>query len=527
MEHGLFPEIPNMENCGISITEMEDCGDGNYVTIFEGTTKETYDRYLLSLKKAGFKKIVDNVEGLAGAVFSVTYVKDKWTVTVIYIVKMQRTYISVCLDKPLSSRLFYQEEYVAGKWKNAKTKLYMRELWWFGNSFVLQLKNGHFLISDGGQASDAAYLVDDLERVTPKGEKPVVEGWFISHGHMDHCGVFREFLDRPELRDRIYVEGIYFSIVGESFYAKDAVTRIDSAYVKLAASQLKRKDGGRPEIYRPHTGQRYYFCDITVDVVHTQEQRLREIYTSDVNGATTLLMVNIEGQKCFFTGDADWGCMKTLMATYDKEYLNVDVMTLMHHGFNTDDRFTDYCKVKTLLLTSRDISPVSKANENDYLKANVEEYFPWGDGAKVLTFPYTVGSYECMPKTKWIYHNESERKQPLNVHRYWKRQCEKEIRTLRIMDHGLSKHAETLINKIRQRVPMQFTEDGMMIELEIDSAINSDKKYSICMVDPTGWKLSAVNEEMLYIAIDIFLDTAEWSERGFIARELESTENNS
>lgn len=521
MEHGLFLEIPDMEGYGIRVAETEDCGDGNYLTVFRETAKGDYDTYLSSLEKTGFKKYADNGEGLAGAVFSATYTKDKWVVTVVHVVKMQRTYISVCFDKPLSERLCYREEYVADNQKAAKTKLYMRELWWFGNSFVIQLKNGHFLISDGGQEADAAYLVDDLEAHAPKGEKPVIEGWFISHGHVDHCGVFRGLQENSKLLERIYVEGIYFSIVGDSFYAKDEYTRIDTAYMQLAARQLKRQDGSSPEIYRPHTGQRYYFSDITVDVVHTQEQLLKESVTGDINDASTLFMVNIEGQKCFLTGDADRGCMNTLMATYDREYLNVDVMTLMHHGFNTRDDFTDYCKVKTLLLTARDILPVSRANENDYLKENVEEYFSWGDGTKVLTFPYTVGSYETMPKMKWIYHDEAERQQQLNIYRYWRSQRKKEIRTLRITDHGLSKHAEVFVNKIRQRVPMPFTEDGMMIEFEIDPEMDLNQKYSIRMVEPTGWKLCAVDEEALYHAIDVFLDTAVWSESGFVAKEKE------
>ena len=77
------------------------------------------------------------------------------------------------------------------------------------------------------------------------------------------------------------------------------------------------------------------------------------------------------------------------------------------------------------------------------------------------------------------------------------------------------------MNKIRQRVPMPFTEDGMMIEFEIDPEMDLNQKYSIRMVDPTGWKLCAVDEEALYHAIDVFLDTAVWSERGFVAKEKE------
>lgn len=519
MNFELVPRIPDMDGSGIMVAETEDYGDGNYVTVFSGTTKETYDTYLTALEKAGFQKYADNGAGLAGAVYCATYVKNKWAVTVTYLARLQRTCIAICFDKPLSGRLLYKEEYVAGNSENVKTKLYMRELWCFGNSFVVQLKNGHFLISDGGQPADAVYLVEHLEALAPEGEKPVIEGWFISHGHMDHCGVFRGLLETSGLSDRICVEGIYVSIVGNRFYARDEYTRVDIAYVQRAAKNMKRSDGGCTEIYRPHTGERYYFSDISVDVVHTQEQMLWEEVTNDINDSSTIIMLNIEGQKCLILGDGENGCMKTMMATYDREYLKLDMMTLTHHGFNTLDEFTDYCTVKTLLVTIRGILPVRQANENDHLKESVEEYFSWGDGTKVLTFPYTPGSYESLPRTRWIYQIEAERPEQPNARRYWRAQRRKEVRTLRITDHGLSGHVEAFLGKIRQRVPMAITEDGMMVEFVIDPAMNPNQRYSIRMVDPTGWLLSAVDEEALYRAIDVFLDTAVWTDKGFTAQE--------
>ena len=33
----------------------------------------------------------------------------------------------------------------------------------------------------------------------------------------------------------------------------------------------------------------------------------------------------------------------------------------------------------------------------------------WGDGTKVLTFPYEVGSYESVAKRAWIYNKGMER----------------------------------------------------------------------------------------------------------------------
>lgn len=518
-KRGVFPEIPMMEGTSITMSAPENSGDGNYTIIFEGTTKKDYDAYLTTLTEMGYEKFADNGEGLAGVVFQATYTKDKWAVTVIHVKKQKKTYLSICYDQPLSERLIYKKEYASGIKPDACTKLHMMELWWFGNSFVIQLKNGHFIISDGGWYFETAYLVDYLEALVPKGEKPVVEAWLVSHAHVDHCGVFREL--GGEFAERIYVEGIYYSVVSDELYKKDQGTRVDTAFMKLAATRLRNVDGKPTKFYRPHTGQRLYFSDITVDVLHTHEELWHNDATGDINDTSTWFMLNIEGQKCLLTGDGEKGSMKTIMATYDRAYLDVDVMTLMHHGFNTNDEFTDYCKVKTLLLTVRDKLPVCRANENNYLKENVEEYFAWGDGTKVLTFPYTIGNYETLPNNKWKYHDPSTRREQPNLNRYFTPHKKKEIRALRINDNGMTNAGATLLDRVQEHFLLPITEDGMMIELKIDHTLEEQGGYRIRLEDPTGWVIRGINEETLSEAIKQFVEDAQWSDKGFVAKETE------
>ena len=59
--------------------------------------------------------------------------------------------------------------------------------------------------------------------------------------------------------------------------------------------------------------------------------------------------------------------------------------------------------MKTVLVTVRDRTPKRRTEQNAYLKERVQEWIMWGDGTKVLTFPYEVGSYECLPNFEWKY----------------------------------------------------------------------------------------------------------------------------
>ena len=141
--------------------------------------------------------------------------------------------------------------------------MHMLELFRLGNSFVFQLKNGHFVISDGGLAADMAYLLDYLESLVPEGEKPVIEGWFITHAHGDHCGSFCHFSKNKEWYDRVYVEGVYYSSPSEEEVLQICGCEILDYEIKLVTRRLMNETGERAKLYRPQTGQRYYFDDIT------------------------------------------------------------------------------------------------------------------------------------------------------------------------------------------------------------------------------------------------------------------------
>ncbi len=509
----LFPYIPTLEGAHLTETQLEDFGDGNLVKEYRGATEKDYLDYLASLEKEGFEKFSDNGDGVGGTVFTATYVKGLWQLTVLFLARPGKIFLSVAYAKDLSPRmlpdLWDDKDAIPG----AKTRLHMMELWWFGNSFVLQLKNGHFIISDGGRRSDALYLLDYLEELAPEGEKPVIDAWLLSHAHGDHVGAFCEMT--KERAQRISVEGVYYSIAGEEMYQKAQGTRVDTANMICALKNLKNANGEPTRFYRPHTGEKYYFCDAVIEVVHAQDQLLREVATRDVNETSTWFMIRAEGQKCLLTGDGERGCMTALMENYTEEYLSLELMTLMHHGFNTMDAFTDYCKVKTLLMTVYKDTPVRQANENNYLRASVEEYFGWGDGTKIITFPYTVGSYESLPPQKWIYNNPAERKEQINIRRYFKGNYKKEIRGLRFNDNGLVKAGAELYDRIQAHLPLPVTEDGVMMNLRIVPELEAEKGFLTFMEDPTGWVLAAPTEEKLYEAIAFFVEEAAWTEKGF------------
>jgi len=406
-----FKDIPAIYGKGLQIGEGVKTYGTYYQLEVDGGTTDTYWNYLDLLEKQGFNKYVDNGEkGLNDNVYSATFTKDELVLTVIHMAKSYKTYLIAEEEAHLSDRLIYDEKYVEDNKTGAKTTLTLVELWKQGNSFVIQLKNGHFLVNDGGHEEDLPNLLNYLESLTPDGEKPVVEGWFLSHPHADHIDFLNGFINNPTNAQRLLVDGFYVNQYNMQF-ADEVGASGGVLWPVKASTLLKTQDGGHPKIYRPHAGQRYYFSDITIDVMLTMVQVRRENYykyeilPNNLNELSDWLMFNIDGQKFLVAGDADFGAMKSVMRTYDQEYLNMDVMAVQHHGINVHKDFTDFIKVKTLIyphygsdgMFLKGTTWQASEDRNAYLKTRAQEYVSYGDGGKVLTFPYVVKSVKSLP----------------------------------------------------------------------------------------------------------------------------------
>ena len=405
----LFAEIPRMQEYGIVVHEPVSVGGGCYQVEVERTLIEHYQRYIQKLEETGFERHSGN--DIEGKVFQNTYIKGSLVVVVIYIRKTNRTYIIACQNLPLSEHLFYKKDYVKGNQVSAQTKLHMLEMWTFGNSFILQLKNGHFIVSDGGTYDEIPYFLDYIEKLVPSGEKPVIEAWLISHAHRDHTEVLQGIGADEELADRLYVEGIYFNEPSDCVMNMQiGGGRAEIQKMKYAAQHLHTTSGSHPHIYRTQTGQRYYFNDVVIDVVLGQEQLKPEKYGKhDINDSSTWLMFYIEGQKLLLGGDGDIGGMDFVMHAYDKSYFEIDVMGSLHHSGNNKNYFTDFCNIKTLLITRGTIIPERKVSEDKYMKASVDEWFSRAEGTRVLTFPYELGGSAVLPHFDWKYHPGQEK----------------------------------------------------------------------------------------------------------------------
>ena len=409
-----FQNVPAMKTTQGKISDAENYGKENYLIGVNGSSVEEYKAYLTLLEETGFQKHSDNGENaMEGYALTASYIKENLVVTVSHAINLERTYITAKYDMPLSDHLLYQEEYVKGVSSEAKTKVHMLQLKESGTSFVIQLKNGNFLVYDGGGQSNTENFLAYLDELTPGDKKPVIEGWFISHAHDDHSGVLTKIATSPAYSEKIFVEGLYY--VEPSAKVMDQLTTqsspMNNQLIVMSSNALKTQTGETTKLYRPQFGQRYYFCDVMIDISLTVEQIPAQSYIGiDFNDLSTWLMVHVEEQRILLAGDASHSGICTAMDIFEQSYFDLDVFATFHHGINVYKYFNEYCKYKTVLYTGFRTSSVWDTREdlaakeaNEQMRNMSEEYYSFGEGTVVLTFPYKVGEAEVLEGFECVY----------------------------------------------------------------------------------------------------------------------------
>ncbi|MBR4767568.1 MAG: MBL fold metallo-hydrolase [Lachnospiraceae bacterium] len=407
-EFDIFLNVPPMTREDVVYTDAEEVGGGDYLITAENTTMDDYRDYLSVLEKEGFRKVYDNGEqGLEGFVYTADYQKDDLWVIVSYIVNLKRMNITATEKTVLSDRL-KRDESAETKAKDAKTSLHLYEFESVGMGFFFQLKNGHFILFDGGTKVELPHMLSYMQTLVPEGEIPVIDAWFITHAHSDHMGFLSGFSENRNYVNRVAIESIYYCDPAEKADVinggADGVTW-NLKYCNTASDFVLASDGTHPELYRTRLGERYYFDGLTADVIYTPELSPAEEWDT-FNSASIVVMVTVEDQKVLVTADADWSSQLIYTEMYDKDYFNLAVYQAPHHGINVYRQITNRLgTIDTVFYPAQVVSggagPASftgRKPQNAHLMSLAEESFAAGDGTRILTFPYEVGSSELLPK---------------------------------------------------------------------------------------------------------------------------------
>jgi beta-lactamase superfamily II metal-dependent hydrolase len=157
----------------------------------------------------------------------------------------------------------------------------------------------------------------------------------LSHGHDDHYGGFLEFIQR--YHDKYELKTVMANLPDNAIDAPPVYTQSWQNCIKKWAPVF---DEFYPDcvFYKPHTGDKIQFADVTIEVLLTHEDLVDPVtgkttITADFNDTSTVSRISTEGMSMIIMGDASYRAEAKLPEYYDS-FIEADILQLAHHAAN-------------------------------------------------------------------------------------------------------------------------------------------------------------------------------------------------
>lgn len=194
-----------------------------------------------------------------------------------------------------------------------------------GMSYVIQLKDGSYIVYDGSYTGQARklqkYLTDNY-----KGEgKPIIRAWILTHSHNDHYPTFRTFANK--MSATATVEHVILAPLNDGNYTMNE----EELYLSDGVHEDIKKLKGAKTVYA-HTGMEFTFCNLKLEILMTAD----DIYKANAQGNNfnnTSIVSRLYDESYSALFLADIGIQgSTLAAEIYGDYLKSNVCQVSHHG---------------------------------------------------------------------------------------------------------------------------------------------------------------------------------------------------
>lgn len=256
-----------------------------------------------------------------------------------------------------------------------------------GMSYVLTLSDGSFIVYDGGYTEDAAILLNYLEKNNVRDEKPRIAAWVLTHSHGDHYWAVKEIAEKHA--DRVTVEEFVYNPRLSRYEYEQYEGYLGEVFPTQALPQFEGAT-----IVQPHTGQKLYYRDAELEILHTQEEMLPNQFRW-MNEISLISRVYLGGQRILFPADGEIGTDVSLPVMYG-DALESEFIQQPHHGFSGGS-YTLYDLVRPMVAMfttnqfkfDKYIQPTYGGGKNAYLAEIAAETYHSGMGTKEFALPYT------------------------------------------------------------------------------------------------------------------------------------------
>jgi len=354
---------------------ITDSGDDAYVIHKLDADAKDYDSYKALLEKAGYKLHVENV---VATVKNATYYTDDTVINVLYSTADRDLRVSVEPMYNTALPMLKAEEYERVT-ESSVTLLNPNNL-----TMIVRLANGEFIVIDSGNRYTETYIYNELKRQHVGEGKIVIAAWIFTHFHQDHQGGFIDFTLNKDYMEKVEIKSIILNFPEKQVL--DTASKMDQINLAIWPTCIQTCIDRGATLYQARTGQKYYFANATVEILHTYDDLMPFFVRNDNTNHTNILFcIDIEGQRIMVTGDlTNPGFL--VAATRYGDYLKSDILQVSHHGHgdgSNDTTFYALVDAPIVLVPGNSVGSAQK-----WAADNAKEVYYRSNGTKTLVLPY-------------------------------------------------------------------------------------------------------------------------------------------
>ncbi len=202
-----------------------------------------------------------------------------------------------------------------------------------GMTYVIRMRDGRFVIVDGGYSADAEVMLRTMTDLHPhvgEGERFKVAAWIITHSHDDHINLLKCLRDNEDFSSRLDIKRIYANLPSdETLVGRDDAVIPDNIAAKKIMESLEI---GGCELVRPYAGMSFLCGELELEFFYTQAEWCACGFKT-VNDASLVFKIkHMGGKSAMILGDIMESGESVVLSMYAPEVLRSEIVQIAHHA---------------------------------------------------------------------------------------------------------------------------------------------------------------------------------------------------